>query len=318
MFWQWHLVFDSAVALMFAAYALWVLAGTVAWVSHLGARVPSLQPWLPAGGAPLNPPAASVKVFFSSNFHLAFGFVLPHSVLRPVRLRRLVGNKLARATYSGMAAASLHLFLVHFVPLRSPVVMELPLAPCFHTSLSCGCLIFAMVTFVFDPATWDLLGVADAFQIIPTARAPPGMDAITWMGVTVKRWGGTTAFVLFTGLSILPQELTLGDCLTRGCAAVYLRLRSRAFRRWLANIEGAHLFTWALRLALLIAALCSASRWGDGNRQIVVLLGAAGVFAATLRLAEQEGAVRCVHRLCGNVGRFLLRHSSNSMSWQSQ
>jgi hypothetical protein len=162
-----------------------------------------------------------------------------------------------------------------------------------------------MVTFVFEPATWDLLGVADALQITPTARVPSGMDAITWMGVTVKRWGGTTAFVLFTGLSILPQELTLGDCLTRGCAAVYLRLRSRAFRRWLANIESAHLFTWALRLVLLIAALCSASRWEVGNGQMVVLLGAAGVLAATLRLAEQEGAVRYVHRLCSNVGGFL-------------
>jgi len=298
-------VFDSALALLFATYALWVLAGTVAWVSHLGARVPALQPWLPAGGAPLNPTAASVAVFFRSNLILAIGFVLPHSLLRPVRLRRLVGNKLARATYNFMAAASLHLLLAHFVPLRTPMVMELPLLPLFHTSLSCGCLIFAMVTFVFDPATWDLLGVIDALQITSTARAPPGMDAITWMGVTVKRWGGTTAFVLFTGLSILPQELTLGDCLTRGCAAVYLRLRSRAFRRWLLNIEGAHLFTWALRVALLIAALCSASHWGDGKRQMVMFLGAAGVLAATLRLAEQEGTVRCMHRLCGNLGGFL-------------
>jgi len=262
-----------------------------------------LQPWLPAKGAPLNPTAASVPVLFGSNLLLAFGFVLQHSLLRPVRLRRLVN--LTRATYNGMAAASLNLLLVNFVSLRTPVVMELPLLPFFHNSLSCGCLIFAMVAFVFYPATWDLLGVVDALQISPAARAPPGMDAITWMGVTVKRWGGTTAFVLFTGLSTLPQELTLSDCLTRGCAAVYLRFGSRAFRRWLANIEGAHLFTWALRLALLIAALCSASNWGDENRQMVMFLGAAGVLAAMLLLAEQEGAVRCVHRLCGNLGGFL-------------
>jgi len=299
------LAFDSALALTCATYALWVLAGTVAWVSHLGARVPALQPWVPAGGAPLNPPVASVPHFFQANLLLALAFVLPHSLLRPVRLRKLVGNRLSRATYNGMAAASLHLLLVHFVPLRTPIVMELPLLPLVHTSLSCGCLIFAMVTFVLDPATWDLLGVADALQVTPSVRAPPGMDAITWMGVTVKRWGGTAAFVLFTGLSILPQELTLGDCLTRGCAAVYLRLRSRAFRRWLANIEGAHLFTWALRLALLIAALCSASHWESGSRQMVVLLGAAGILAATLRLAEQERSVRCVNRLCGKLGEFL-------------
>jgi len=37
-----------------------------------------------------------------------------------------------------------------------------------------------------------------------------GMDAITWMGITVWELGGPVAFVLFTGVSILPQNLSLG------------------------------------------------------------------------------------------------------------
>ena len=41
------------------------------------------------------------------------------------------------------------------------------------------------------------------------------MDAITWMGVCAWRKGGVWGFMAFTGLSILPQTLTLGDVLSR-------------------------------------------------------------------------------------------------------
>ena len=51
---------------------------------------------------------------------------------------------------------------------------------------------------------------------------------------------GAAAFVLFTGLSIVPARLTLGDCLTRCVAAVYLRQRSKSFRQWVDRVEGAH------------------------------------------------------------------------------
>ena len=37
-----------------ATYVVWVLLGTVAWISHLGARVESLGRWLPAMGYPGN------------------------------------------------------------------------------------------------------------------------------------------------------------------------------------------------------------------------------------------------------------------------
>lgn len=63
------------------------------------------------------------------------------------------------------------------------------------------------------------------------------------------------AFVLFTGISILPPELTLGDAVTRAVAAAYLRIRSEAFRSWLHRIESAHKVTWIVRIAFLCIAL---------------------------------------------------------------
>ena len=87
------------------------------------------------------------------------------------------------------------------------------------------------------------------------ANPAAGMDAITWMGVTTWRLGGAGAFVLFTGLSIIPAKLTLGDCITRCIAAIYLRQRSRSFRGWVEKIEDIHLFTWILRGLLLSLSL---------------------------------------------------------------
>ena len=109
------------------------------------------------------------------------------------------------------------------------------------------------------------------------------MDAITWMGVTAWKWGGPAGFVLFTGLSIIPARLTLGDCVTRCVAAVYLRQRSRSFREWVDKIEGAHLLTWVLRAGLLGAAL-----WGvDWVLRCWVLAGA-GALVGVLRVAEDH------------------------------
>ena len=84
------------------------------------------------------------------------------------------------------------------------------------------------------------------------------------MGVTAWRAGaavggpitGALAFVAFTGISILPSELTLGDCLTRFIAAVYLSandLGASVFGS--TSIEGAHLLGWGIRAGLLCAAV---------------------------------------------------------------
>jgi hypothetical protein len=108
------------------------------------------------------------------------------------------------------------------------------------------------------------------------------------MGVTTWRLGGAGAFVLFTGLSIIPRELTLGDCITRCIAAVYLRQRSRSFREWVDKIEGIHLLTWILRATLLSFACYGALRQGSEITTVITILAGAGLLAGILRLAESE------------------------------
>lgn len=69
---------QRACFLVAAVYVLWVLAGTVAWVSHLGERVPQLALWLPAGGYPRNQEVESVHHFLIHNVPRSLVFVLPH------------------------------------------------------------------------------------------------------------------------------------------------------------------------------------------------------------------------------------------------
>jgi hypothetical protein len=115
------------------------------------------------------------------------------------------------------------------------------------------------------------------------------MDAITWMGVCAWRKGGVWGFIAFTGLSILPQTLTLGDVLSRGVAATYLRLRSRSFRRWVGSIPGAHHATWILRATLLTLALFTAWRLGEiSGRNACVIESLATSLALILTAAEKE------------------------------
>ena len=53
------------------------------------------------------------------------------------------------------------------------------------------------------------------------------MDIITWQALVVHNVGGASAFVLFSGLSILPRRLTFSDLVVRAVAALYLRMRSK-------------------------------------------------------------------------------------------
>ncbi|KAK3261259.1 hypothetical protein CYMTET_29830 [Cymbomonas tetramitiformis] len=137
-----------------------------------------------------------------------------------------------------------------------------------------------MICMTFNINTWSLLGVTQILGY--NAKIQVGMDAITWMGMTVWEIGGPTAFVLFTGLSILPSELTLGDCIIRGVAAFYLRMRSRSFRQWVEKIESAHILTWGLRGILLVAAL----RMVPAETGIVIVLGGVAL-TAILHWAEK-------------------------------
>ena len=228
---------------------------------------------------------------------LSFVFVLPHSLMPPARLYSLAGvGKYGRLLYNLQSAVSLHFLLSRFTPLASPVVMVLPIPPTCHVALSAGCLAFALFAFVFTPGTWGLLG---AGRLLGWSRAwstnpEQGMDAITWMGVTAWRWGGAGAFVLFTGVSIIPARLSLGDCITRCVAAVYLRRRSKSFREWVDKIEGAHLMTWVLRASLLGATLWSmgsrSTSGGDGGSMSPGwVLACACALVGILRVAEGHG-----------------------------
>lgn len=139
---------------------------------------------------------------------------------------------------------------------------------------------------------------ADDHTRLPSQTANTPLAA-----TTAGKWGGATAFVLFTGLSIIPARLTLGDCVTRCAAAVYLRQRSRRFREWVDKVEGAHLLTWLLRAGLLGAAT-----WGTWRETVIGTGGSGGgagssmsagsvmacaaALAGILRLAESHGGSR--------------------------
>ena len=289
-----------------AAYVLWVLLGTVAWISHLGERVETLGRWLPARGYPANAAAGSVWTFAARNVPASAWFVAPHSLMLPSRLRRWFG-RYGRLMYNFISAATLHAFLLAFVPLKTPVVMTIPFNAGFHNALSVGCLAYATYAFLASRATWGLLGVSSALGIRDPRYANPasGMDAITWMGVTTWRLGGSFAFVLFTGLSIIPRELTLGDCITRCVAAVYLRLRSRSFREWVEKIENIHLLTWTLRAVLLSFACLSALRAGADVRAVGLILIGAVSLAGILRLAEADAELRRAAPAKPSLGRKL-------------
>jgi len=270
-------------------YVMWVLVGTVAWISHLGERARWLGARLPAKGYPSREAARSAAAFARRNVPLSLVFVIPHSVCLPSRMRRYFGSH-GRLVYNFVSAVTLHAFLMAFTPLKTPVVMTMPFNERFHDALSIGCLAFATYAFVRTPASLGLLGVSSAIGLRGEKYANPaaGMDAITWMGVTTWRLGGAGAFVLFTGLSIIPAKLTLGDCITRCVAAIYLRQRSRSFRRWVEKIEDIHLFTWILR-GVLLSFACYSALQGDGDvRAAGMILFGASALAAILRLAESE------------------------------
>uniref|UniRef100_A0A6U2CUR9 Uncharacterized protein n=1 Tax=Hemiselmis andersenii TaxID=464988 RepID=A0A6U2CUR9_HEMAN len=286
---------------MISFYIVWVLVGTCAWVSHLGSRMPHVGAFLPGYGAPgfKISSAAGIIEFLIANVPIAGAFVAPHSILLPHRMRRWVGSRYARLAYSLHSALTLHFLLSNFTPLAAPVVMELPIPKLWHNILSFSCLVYATLSFVAHDATWQLIGTRDALgRGMIGRRAPPKMDAITWMGMTVWERGGGLAFVLFTGLSILPAELTLGDVMTRSCAAVYLRLRSKGFRDWVAMIESAHLLTWGLRALLMVGWMQTAK---DGGW---ISLAGGVALALLLRVVEASGGGgggRCLDTASGSV-----------------
>lgn len=272
-----------------AAYIVWVLLGTVAWVSHLGMQLPVLAAVLPARGVPgAGRGTESIGDFLRLNLPLALLFVLPHSFLKAHRLRFVLDfvgcSSHDRLAYNAVSAVTLHTFLATFTPLCTPIVLDLTFCPALHACLSAGCLAFALLCFLGDRQTPVLLGVSRA---LGSTSQLGDMDAITLMGLSVLRRGGAWAFILFTGLSILPPQMTLGDAVTRVTAAVYLRLRSPSFRRWIRHVEASHQLTWVLRGALLCGSLLHA-RTFSWELLFDWRLFAAAAAAAALHSCEQE------------------------------
>jgi hypothetical protein len=101
------------------------------------------------------------------------------------------------------------------------------------TVASIAILFFSFGCLITNRRTWILIGLDQAFRLGRPAQnagavkavSIQGMDMITWMAVAVHQRSGTLGFVLFVGLAIVPVKVTLGDCITRVVAAIYLRLR---------------------------------------------------------------------------------------------
>lgn len=281
-----------AVVHLAAAYVAWVLFGTLAFVCHLGEQAPCVAAFLPAFGTPggrTGSSASGILSLVQLNTPVALAFILPHSLLRPHRLAALLGRSgLAahgRLVYNVLAAASLHALEASFVPLRTPVVVAFPLPPLLHLVLSAGGIVFAATCFLADPRTTSLLGVSQSLGL-GAPKPPAGMDALTWVADCVIRRGGPVALVLFTGVCILPPELTLGDAVTRGVAALYLR-KSTAFRGLIHDVGTSHHLIWAVRGSLLALALLKGNSAGVGKFLMQWRVLAALLLVPALRAAEQ-------------------------------
>lgn len=111
-----------------------------------------------------------------------------------------------------------------------------------------------------------------------------GVDAITWVSQSVQSLMGTHVVIIFTGLSILPPNISLGDCVVRGIAAMYIRWKSPAFRKHMQVESASHGIQWMARGAALLYGLHASmsSPW----MMIQVLFGSASL-AITLKLIER-------------------------------
>jgi hypothetical protein len=264
---------QSITVWIVAVYVLWVLTSLVAWVGHLGDDAKDMGvglPFLLASASPTESsrvqPAASLVEFVWRNAPLGLLFVFQHSCLHIKRLEgfgaRIGANGpspgVSRLIYNLLSAVTLHIFLHMYTPFPNTVVVSLPISAACHFFVGSIALLFAMACFCASPQTWALLGVAQCLGwnqreggrkfSLPGNR----MDAITFMGKLVWKAGGAGAFIMFSGLSIIPRHCTTADVMIRVCAAVYIRQFSVSFRLWVKQIEQTHLFTWGIRSALVL------------------------------------------------------------------
>lgn len=162
----------------------------------------------------------------------------------------------ARLFYCWASAVTLHWFMEYYVSIGASPLVTLPISAELHFYFASLCLMFALVCYLSAPETWAMLGTAQLLEwnkLGPVKYNIPGigMDAISWMALTVVRSGGPIAFIAFSGLSIIPHESTMGDLVLRVSAAIYLRLFSKAFREFVEELHQWHLTTWVLRLIIV-------------------------------------------------------------------
>eukprot|EP00924_Labyrinthula_sp_SR-Ha-C_P001305 snap_masked-scaffold_7-processed-gene-19.67-mRNA-1 protein AED:1.00 eAED:1.00 QI:0/0/0/0/1/1/2/0/344 len=297
----------TAVGLI--VYSLFSLFSIIAWVSHLGARVPFLQNFLIGGGLAKNKPVSTIPALFIEN--------------APPTLQKLVGFRFARLLYCGISGFTLHLFLLYFRPLNMNEVFSecldsgnetcfsdykyseddniplftLPYPKIVQDTLSIVMLIFAYYAMLSDKRTYIVLGFNRAFfgpnHPVYTDKFPrdltPRMDIITWIGYTTFLKAGSVGFILFSGVSILPHKVYLWDILVRVVAAAYLRHRSKGFNIFVGKIESTHHFIWAFRAGLVALALYTQSHLIQFSAQAVGLMIVLGCLAGLgLHLLEKQ------------------------------
>lgn len=284
-------VFHKTAAWVLMLYTLYSLFGMIAWVSHLGARVEWLQPFLLSNGFAGNKPVKNIYELFKYNAATALLFTLSHSLLRPPRMMKLVGFRYARLVYCAMSGLTCHLLIAFFRPINMSTLYQacfespppsleeascddyvydetaniplftLPVPKYIHDWLSISMLVFSMYALMIDYRTYIILGFNrvyygpnSGYDKFPRELSPR-MDIITWIGYTVWLKAGSLGFVLFSGLSILPYKVYTWDLVMRVVAAIYLRARSQGFRIWVGKIESTHHFIWVLRGVILVIAL---------------------------------------------------------------
>ena len=259
----------------------------VGWVSHVGQTVSCISSLFAAKAYPSNDSTQILTTFFQSNLLNALLFMLPHSLLTPKRIVYIISNsfspkyiKYSRLLYNLIAAITLHRFLSHFRSLESPVLFTLPINETCHACTSTICLIGALACFVTNAHTYDILGFTNAlncneiykycvkrsknylYQNTYTKKydkSVTGMDIITWLGITVTEKTTVVGFIMFSGLSILPFKVTINDLIVRIAAAIYLRVRSKQFCKWIGKMKHVHTLIWCLRGSLFLVALQSIS-----------------------------------------------------------
>ncbi len=266
---------ESAAAAAICVYVVWVIFVMIAWIQHLGSEAVGLRadertaPWvahivnlvvwcMPAGSS--NVAAASLGEFLWHNAPLGALFVIQHSSfsIRRLTLTFCVPPRYARLLYNFASALVLHAFLVAHRPLAQPVLLVLPVPRLWRFLLGFATLACALLAFLSEPRTAAMLGLSPFLPTHWRARLPEGrVDIITWINQCLHAIGSDPSFVLFSGISIVPREVTAGDCVIRGVAAVYLRYFSPSFRRWVQQLETAHVVSWVIRMLFLVAA-CAA------------------------------------------------------------